>query len=248
MKVFLLLLATLALVLVPAAAASNSKASNGRSLYFANCVWCHGDHLQGIEGTSAHSSPGNEPAGGPPLLGVGALAADLYLTTGYMPLRSPRQQPKRRKPHFDDADIAALVGFIGAHGGPPVPQPHPERGNLATGLKIFTEHCAGCHQMAGEGGIVSGASVPALKAATATQIAEAVRVGPYVMPRFDKHDISPRELDSLVRYVLYTDHPNNSGGWSIGLLGPFPEGMVAWLIAGIALLALARVIGEGIKR
>ena len=115
---------------MPAAAAAN-----GRSLYFANCVWCHGDHLQGVAGTSAHSSPGNEPAGGPPLLGVGALAADLYLTAGYMPLRSPTQEPKRRRPHFADADIAALVGFIGELGGPPVPQPHPERGSLATGLE-----------------------------------------------------------------------------------------------------------------
>jgi ubiquinol-cytochrome c reductase cytochrome c subunit len=232
-----------ALVLAPAA-----SADRGRSLYFANCVWCHGDQLQGVEGSSAHSSPGNNPAGGPPLLGVGALAADFYLSTGYMPLRSPKQQPKRRRPHFSRSDLAALVGFVASHGGPAVPQVHPERGNLATGLTLFTEHCAGCHQMAGEGGIVSGASVPALKSATATQIAEAVRIGPYVMPRFDERQISPRELDSLVRFVLYTDHPNESGGWSIGLLGPFPEGMVAWLIAGIALLALARVIGEGLKR
>jgi ubiquinol-cytochrome c reductase cytochrome c subunit len=241
MRICLVLLA--ALVLAPGAAADR-----GRDLYFANCVWCHGAGLQGSESAAAHSSPGNRPAAGPPLLGVGAMAAHLYLTTGYMPLRSPTQQPKRRRPHFSDPDIAALVGFIGAHGGPPVPQVHPERGSVETGLTIFTEHCAGCHQMVGEGGIVSGASVPALKAATATQIAEAVRVGPYVMPRFDKHDISPHELDSLVRYVLYTDHPDNRGGWSIGLLGPFPEGMVAWLVAGIALLALARVIGEGLKR
>jgi ubiquinol-cytochrome c reductase cytochrome c subunit len=241
MKACVVLLAALALV--PAAAADR-----GRDLYFANCVWCHGDRLQGVGGVSAHSSPGNNPAGGPPLLGVGALAADFYLSTGYMPLRSPKQQPKRRQPHFSDSDIRSLVGFVASHGGPPVPQIHPERGNLATGLTLFTEHCAGCHQMAGEGGIVSGASVPALKSATAVQIAEAVRIGPYVMPRFDERQISPRELDSLVRFVLYTDHPNSSGGWSIGLLGPFPEGMVAWLIAGVALLALARVIGEGPKR
>ena len=38
-----------------------------------------------------------------------------------------------------------------------------ERGNLADGLKLFTDHCAGCHQIVGEGGYVTGARVPPLE-------------------------------------------------------------------------------------
>ena len=216
--------------------AAGASAANGRDLYFANCVWCHGDRLQGV------------PASGPSLQGAGALAADFYLRTGYMPLCSPRQKPTRRPPHFTEPELRALISFVAAHGGPPVPRVHPERGNLAAGLELFTEHCAGCHQMAGAGGIVTGTSVPSLRSATATQVAQAVRIGPYLMPRFGEQSITPRQLDSLVRYVLYTDHPRNRGGWAIGDLGPFPEGIVAWLVAGIALLALARVIGEGLER
>jgi ubiquinol-cytochrome c reductase cytochrome c subunit len=64
------------------------------------------------------------------------------------------------------------------------------------------------------------------------------------MPRFSEHDISDRELDSLVRYVLYTRDPRDRGGWALGHLGPVPEGIVTWLLAGVALVAVARVIGE----
>lgn len=233
----------LALVLVPAAAADR-----GRDLYFANCVWCHGDRLQGVAPVRAHGGPGDRPAAGPPLAGVGERAADFYLRMGYMPMREPKQQPRRSKPHFGESDLRALVRFVGSHGGPKIPEVHPERGNIATGLQIFTERCAGCHQIAGEGGIVTGAYVPSLKHVNAVEVAEAVRVGPYVMPRFDEHDVSQRDLDSLVRYVLYTQRPDDRGGWALGNLGPLPEGMVAWLIAGVALVAAARLIGEGLRR
>jgi len=39
-------------------------------------------------------------------------------------------------------------------------------------------------------------------------------------------------------------HPDDRGGWSLGHLGPIPEGMVAWLIGIAALLAVARAVGE----
>jgi ubiquinol-cytochrome c reductase cytochrome c subunit len=235
-------------LLAAAALAPTAAASRGGDLYFANCVWCHGPQLEGVAVTSQQAGPGASRAGGPPLRGVGARAADLYLRTGYMPIKDPRQVPHRRRPHFGDRDIRALVAYVAAHGGPPIPQPHPGRGSVAQGMSLFTEHCAGCHSIVGEGGIVTGTGVPSLKHANAREIAEAVRVGPYVMPRFDRHAISPHELDSLVRYVLYTQHPNDQGGWALGNLGPFPEGIVAWLVAGAALLAVARVIGEGLKR
>ena len=74
-----------------------------------------------------------------------------------------------------------------------------------------------------------------------------MRVGPYLMPRFSEHEISDRELDSLVRYVLYTRDPDDRGGWSLEHVGPLPEGIVAWLLAGSVLLVVARVIGERIR-
>ena len=75
------------------------------------------------------------------------------------------------------------------------------------------------------------------------QIAEAVRVGPYVMPAFGHQQIDRRELNSIIRYVQLTKAPVNEGGWGIGNLGPVPEGMIAWLLALASMLLVARIIG-----
>jgi ubiquinol-cytochrome c reductase cytochrome c subunit len=75
-----------------------------------------------------------------------------------------------------------------------------------------------------------------------------VRIGPYVMPRFSEKAISNRQLDSLIDWVDYTKHPDNPGGWSIGTLGPVPEGLVTWGIAAAALVALCALIGERSRR
>jgi len=213
-----------------------SLAQWGGSLYAGNCLKCHG--------------PGGQGSGkGPSLRGVGALSADFYLSTGYMPLSSPDDQPHRSPQLLTGREVDALVAYVASLGpGPAIPHPRPERGSLAEGLRLFTEHCAGCHQVVGEGGYVKGARVPPLDHATATQIEEAVRTGPYLMPRFSPKAISNRQLDSIVAYVQYARHPDDAGGWSIGHVGPVPEGLVTWLIAGAILVALCVVIGERSRR
>jgi len=176
-----------------ALAAAASSAHNGAGLYAENCAKCHG---VGGRGTSS----------GPSLRGVGARAADFYLRTGYMPLRDPHQQPWRKGSPFSDDQIDALVRYVASFGGGPrVPTPHPERGSVARGLRIFTSHCAGCHQVVAEGGYVTGARVPPLDRATPTQVAESVRIGPYLMPRFGTEEISNTDLDSLIAYVEWAD-------------------------------------------
>ena len=166
-----------------------------------------------------------------------------------MPLGSPDQEPHRTTPLFSDREIDALVAYVASLGhGPAIPRPHHERGRVSEGLQLFTSHCAGCHQVVAEGGYVKGAVVPELSQATATQIAEAVRTGPYLMPRFSTKAISDRQLDSIISYVRYAKHPQDPGGWSLGHVGPVPEGLVTWLIAGVVLVALCAVIGERFRR
>jgi ubiquinol-cytochrome c reductase cytochrome c subunit len=220
----------------------------GAALYAGNCSTCHGIAGRGIYKRSGRGGVGNVHGLGPRLQGVGELAADFYLRTGYMPLGHPDEQPKRGKVLFSQRELRALITYVGSLGnGPPIPTPHPERGNLRKGLELFTSHCAGCHQVVAQGGVATGARVPPLDQATATEIAEAVRIGPYLMPRFSEKDITPAQLDSLVRYVLFTHHPPDRGGWGIGNLGPFPEGMVTWLLAAIVLIATCMVIGKRLK-
>jgi ubiquinol-cytochrome c reductase cytochrome c subunit len=249
-----------ALLLVPAAAADPPRAGithvhvppgtppveYGRQLFAANCASCHGPDGKGI--FSPVQGAGDEQGLGPSLRGVGALAADFYLRTGYMPLDDPDRQPRRDQVLFSEPEIRALVAYIASLGaGPPVSEPHPELGTLAAGLQLFTDHCAGCHQIVAEGGFVTGAVAPPLEDATAVQVAEAVRIGPYLMPRFSTRQISERHLDSIIRYVQYAKHPDDRGGWAIGHVGPVPEGLVTWFIGIAAIVATCTVIGRRLR-
>lgn len=221
----------------------------GSQLFAGNCSTCHGIAGRGVYPPNAQQGTGNVRGLGPPLVGVGAQATDFYLRTGYMPLERADEQPSRHRVLFTEHEIRALVAYVASlHGGPPIPHPVPSAGRLSEGLQVFTQNCAGCHQVVAQGGVVTGAKVPSLTPATATQIAEAVRIGPYLMPQFSAKQISPRELDSLIAYVKRSQHPDDRGGWGIGNIGPVPEGMVTWLIAAVALVATCMAIGERAKR
>ena len=204
----------------------------GFTLYQGSCSSCHGIALQGTPGVA------------PSLRGVGPGPVDFYVSTGRMPLDQPRNQPLRNPPLFNRADINALIAYVSSFGGPAAPTADPSKGDLALGFHEFTLDCAGCHQIVARGGITVNAQVPDLGEATPQQIAEAVRMGPYLMPHFDAKQLDQHELDSIVRYVVWTRHPTNAGGWGIYNIGPIPEGIVAWFIGLTALVIVARLIGE----
>jgi ubiquinol-cytochrome c reductase cytochrome c subunit len=222
----------LPLTAVPSASGSSNLAASAHALFLSSCATCHGMNAQGIHGR------------GPSLHGVGALAADFYLQTGRMPLPSPRAQPLRTHPAFPQNQIRALSAYVASFGGPPIPVVAPKQGSLPEGQRLFALDCAGCHTIQGQGGIVTGAIVPSLNQATPTQIAQAIRIGPYVMPRFGPGELSAAQINSIARYVRSLQHPEDRGGWGIGRIGPIPEGMVAWLLAAAALLLIARLLGE----
>ena len=68
------------------------------------------------------------------------------------------------------------------------------------------------------------------------------------MPASTESQVDQHTLDSLTRYVLSTRHLDDAGGWGIGNIGPVPEGLVAWLLAGVALLVVLRLVGERSER
>ena len=211
---------------------SPALVAQGRRLYASSCASCHGIGLQGRRRIA------------PSLIGVGAGPVDFYLSTGRMPLPDPRVPPVRAPVKYSRTQIDALIAFVGSFGGPPAPDVDPSKGSLALGLHEFTLNCAGCHQMVARGGLTVSAVVPSLLQANGREVAEAVRMGPYVMPHFNSRQIDQHALDSLARYVLWTHHPDNAGGWGIYNLGPIPEGMVAWFLLALSLVLFARLIGE----
>lgn len=207
----------------------------GRTLYVETCSSCHGYRAQGL------------PGRGPSLVGVGAQAADFYLSTGRMPLNDPDDAPVRTDPQFSQQEIDELVAYVASFTGPPIPRVDLANGDISRGQRIFAENCAGCHQIMARGGVVVGGIAPALQQATPTQVAEAIRVGPFLMPVFSEGQIDQRDLDSLALYVESTKNPDNRGGWGIANIGPVPEGMVSWFLGLLGLLIVARLIGERMK-
>jgi ubiquinol-cytochrome c reductase cytochrome c subunit len=221
------------LLTAPSSSAQQDLAAEGRQLFVDGCASCHGFDARGV------------PDVGPSLVGVGAQSADFYLSTGRMPLKEETgEEPLRSDPAYPPDQIRALVAYVASLGGPGIPTVAPEQGKLNEGMRAYTTYCAGCHQIVGEGGVVTGAIPPPLKEATPTQIAEAVRVGPYVMPPFDERTIDDETLDSIIRYIELTKDPVDRGGWGIGHIGPIPEGLVAWLIGLAALVLVIRIVGE----
>jgi ubiquinol-cytochrome c reductase cytochrome c subunit len=219
----------------------------GSQLFAGNCASCHGIAGGGI----VHPRPGAGAimGAGPSLKAAGALAADFYLRTGYMPLSSIHDEPGLDRVEFDNTEIKSLVAYVASLGhGPGIPTPAPQTGGLSDGQQLFALHCAGCHQIDARGGYVTGARVPPLQGVPARQIAEAVRIGPYLMPRFNTAQISNSDLNSIIRYVLSMNHPDNRGGWGIGNIGPIPEGLVAWWLAAPALLIGCLIVSRRAKR
>ena len=245
--------AAVLLVLAQSAAAqTGGDVRRGEHLYGEYCVACHGANGQGVVGGQAGFGPGRsetvQKRQGPPLRGVGALAADFYVRTGYMPLREAGKQPRRSRVLFSEPEIRALVAYVASLAkGPEIPAPDPRRGNVSEGLKLFTDHCAGCHQVVAEGGYLTGGIAPPLGAATPRQVAEAIRIGPYLMPRFSTKQLTPHQVDSIVRYVEYAKDPSDRGGWSIGRIGPVPEGLVTWFLGASTLVGVCLVIGRRLR-
>lgn len=215
--------------------AASPQAEEGRELFEEHCSTCHGFNAKGRKGQA------------PSLVDAGEGAADFYLRTGRMPLSQIGDEPLRGEPRFDDKEIEALDHYVGSLGeGPPIPNVDPSKGSVSRGMELFTESCAGCHAISAKGGVAIGGYAPPLGEATPTEIGEAIRTGPYIMPRFSEAQISPDDVNSIAAYVELTQEPEDAGGFGIGHIGPVPEGLVAWLAALVAILLVARLIGEGL--
>jgi ubiquinol-cytochrome c reductase cytochrome c subunit len=234
---------------IPAASGTGGVRSpqvdRGAELYAENCSSCHGIAGAGKRAPGPVNGVGDVAGFGPSLRGVGALAADFYLRTGYMPLRSPSVQPRRSKVAFSSDQIRALVAYVASLApGPGIPTPHPAQGRLSEGMTLFTENCAGCHQAAAAGGYVPDAVAPPLGPDSPRDIAEAVRIGPNLMPRFSPARLSDSQLNSLIAYVRYMRSPDDRGGVALGHIGPVPEGLAAWVVAGVVLVGVCIAVAR----
>jgi ubiquinol-cytochrome c reductase cytochrome c subunit len=226
----------------------------GRELYLTGCASCHGADGAGVRIAEPADGIGdeviNDASGvgelrGPSLLDSGAAAAYYYLSTGRMPLGNSDDQPRRKEPAYDEAEIAALVAYVGQLGdGPDVPDVDIDNADTAVGGELFRANCQACHSAFGSGGALSyGRAAPSLHSSTPTEVGAAVRVGPGQMPVCGTDAITDEELNDLAAYVELLRTPENPGGLQIGRNGPVPEGFVIWLFGIGGLLLLVAWIG-----
>jgi ubiquinol-cytochrome c reductase cytochrome c subunit len=224
-------------VRAPQAAASPGAqpAAQAARLYQQSCASCHGADGAGTDL-------------GPDLRALGPAMVDFQLSTGRMPFAGQPGDQARRKPvAFSDDEIAALVGYVVAldgdtPAGPAIPTVTTDAGLLARGHEIFIGNCAPCHGATAQGGAVGGGDLaPSLDLATSVQVGEAMLVGPGQMPIFA---LPGEDLDAVATYVDYLQNAPQPGGFSIGGIGPVPEGFVAWVLGAGLMLVVIYLIGR----
>lgn len=212
---------------------------DGATLYGQNCASCHGTRGQGTQQ-------------GPALVGTGPASVDFQLSTGRMPLRGNPYQPRHQQPVFTPAEIDAIVGYVAGFGGdgPRVPTVAP--GPVDMGRTLYAAHCAACHSATGRGAALSNGQVaPDLWQATPTQVGEAIRVGPGIMPAFPDSVLTSGDVDAIAGYIQVLQNQRRDldrGGASLDRVGPFMEGAIAWLIGLLALVVVIRWLGSRAAR
>ena len=229
----------------PQVAVADESASallrTGQELYDTSCVTCHGVNLQGVADR------------GPSLIGVGEAAVYFQVSTGRMPAMRGEAQAPEKPPHFDEAQTDALGAYVQANGGGPV-VPRDEDGSIASqsligddvarGGDLFRLNCASCHNFTGKGGALSsGKYAPDLGNATEAQIYTAMLTGPQNMPKFSDRQLTPDAKRDIVAYVREASATPTPGGLGLGGFGPTSEGMVAWIVGMVAIIAAALWIG-----
>jgi ubiquinol-cytochrome c reductase cytochrome c subunit len=203
----------------------------GRELYATQCATCHGVEGEGVDDR------------GPTLLNEGRAAVNFVLRTGRMPLANPGIQPTRGPVRYSEEEIVALVDYAGAFGdGPDIPEVDPAAGDLANGGVLYRLNCAACHVTSGAGAAIGGGrEAPPLTSSTPTQVGEAILIGPGAMPAFDT--FTSDDINDVAAYVRELQEQETTAPDDFGGAGPVAEGLAAWLLGLLPLIAITRWIG-----
>jgi ubiquinol-cytochrome c reductase cytochrome c subunit len=211
----------------------------GEQLFEQNCSSCHGVDASGT-------------ANGPPINELGSATVDFWVGTGRMPLGNPAAEPVQKDPRFPPKEVLQIAAFVGSlaptKAGLPtgIPSVDLRHADLAEGNSMFVLNCAACHTITGSGdALADGYSAPTLHKATATQAAEALRIGPANMPRFGPGQLSDQQIANIIAYVKGPiQNPDNRGGLGLGGIGPVAEGFIGLFIGVGGLMLVAFWVGD----
>ena len=204
----------------------------GAELFAQQCSSCHGLDGTGVEGR------------GPSLEHEGEAAADFVLRTGRMPLAAPNLQARSGPVRYTEEEIVALVAHVGSLGdGPDIPDVDTSAADVGNGGSLYRLNCAACHVASGAGASIgSNRRAPDLTKATPTEVGEAILVGPGSMPVFES--FSESDINDVAAYIEHLEEQDTTAPRRFGGAGPAAEGLAAWLLAIVPLVAFTRWIGR----
>jgi len=174
------------------------------------------------------------------------------LDTGRMPAPAPFVNGMHVAPALTFAQMDRIVDYVESlSSNANRSLPEVDGGNVRRGARLFVANCAPCHGSVGQGDSVGSDDVaPPLGNATVFQVAEAIRAGPSVMPRFGRDVLSDQDVSDIARYVNYMQtapggrESTDPGGFTLAHLGPVAEGFVAWIFGLGFLVIFLRRIGS----
>ena len=110
-------------------------------------------------------------------------------------------------------------------------------GDLAAGGQLYRLNCAACHVASGSGAAIGGGrEAPSLTESTPTQVGEAILIGPGAMPVFGT--FSQQDINGVAAYVVDLQERDTTAPDDFGGAGPVAEGLAAWLLALLPIIAL----------
>jgi ubiquinol-cytochrome c reductase cytochrome c subunit len=211
------------------AAVSQADIDEGKKIYDASCISCHGRNGQGVQDK------------GPSLIGVGSAAVEFQVATGRMPLARQEAQAERKTPLYTREEAQWIGEYIQSlGGGPQLPVESDAAmadGDVARGGTLFRINCSSCHAFgAGGGALSSGKFAPNMAESTPRDIWAAMLTGPQNMPVFGNNQLTPEEKRDIIAFIQNLQTDPDPGGWGIGRIGPVTEGLAVFLIGMVALV------------
>jgi ubiquinol-cytochrome c reductase cytochrome c subunit len=208
----------------------SANSADGAAVYAAHCIKCHGPDGAGVAGVISIAGPSLKAEHD-----RGAVVDTVLHGKGIMPSFKPVLSP---------ALINAVADYVTTQLATIPLAP----GDLGEGGTLFRIDCAPCHGVSARGGAIAfaGTNAPSLVDKSAAMIAGTVRWGPGLMPSFPPAAITDQQLDSIVTYVQFLQHPPSPGGAPMQYFGSVAEGLIGWLGAFI-IVAIAMWIERGGK-
>jgi ubiquinol-cytochrome c reductase cytochrome c subunit len=206
----------------------------GEELYAVHCGGCHsvdgrgGVTIQGIEAPALLPEVNERMT-----IAYGRVVMD----TGRMPPAGDPRDNRIRRVSLTQEQRSDILRFMVERFGLEGDVPEPGHGDVATGLEVYAANCAACHGASGAGGVAGGGAwTPRVNDVSAQTLADAVRTGPFQMPRFDEQQISDEQLGDMAAFLAEVEE---EGGTLLfpGELNPvFASGFGAGLAAVIVIL------------